>query len=106
MHLDFTRILALVDFSDTSVHAAEEAALIASKFDSELHLLHISNSNSSYLIAQVFLFDVAGDEEKSYYDNVDKLEKIKTNLHKRYGVNIRCHVVFGKICQTINRYSD
>ena len=102
----FNRILALVDFSKASFHAAEEAALIASKFESELHLLHISNSNSSHLIAQVFLFDVAGDEEKSYYENVDKLEKIKTDLHKRYSVNISCHVVFGEICQMINRYSD
>ena len=63
----FKRILSLVDYADTSLHAVEEAAFIASKFDSELHLLHVSsNSNSSYLISPgaFFLNTVENKEER------------------------------------------
>lgn len=84
---DFKNILTLVDFSRASMHAAGEAALIASKFNSRLHLLCVSpNSNSSYL------------------PDPERLNEIKNDLNSRYGVDAECHEAEGKLCETVNKY--
>ena len=61
MEGNFSKILALVDYSTVSLHAAEEAAMIASKFGSELHLLHISAKfDRSYLfVPEAYFFDAS-----------------------------------------------
>jgi nucleotide-binding universal stress UspA family protein len=108
MEGDFRRILALVDYCDTSVHAAEEAALIASKFYSELHLLHVSsNSNSSHLIVPDPFFPIITENgEEVYYTNFDKLEQIKRDLDRDYDVSISCFEVRGKFLENVKRHID
>jgi len=96
MRDEFKRILSLVDFSRTSLHALEEAALIASKFNSELHLLYVA-SNSEPL-------NMSGDS-KSQQNNKERLEDLKKTLQGRYEVIINCHEAKGKIIEVVNKYS-
>ena len=96
MQEEFNRILSLVDFSKTSLHASEEAALIASKFNSDLHLLHVSsNINSLY----------KNDNNEVQRENSEKLKKIKFDLQKSFEINIYCHEANGKLCEMANWYS-
>ena len=107
MQEEFNRILALIDFSQTSLHATEEAALIASKFNSELHLLHVSsNSNASYLVApEAYFFHVAEDEKEGLSINMARLKKLKLELQKRFEINIYFHEANGKLCEVVSKYS-
>ena len=60
------RILVPIDFSETSHAALEEAADLASRFDAELHLLHVVENNSAsvseialaYPIFQSYIHDL------------------------------------------------
>lgn len=107
MQEEFNRILALVDFSETSLHAMEEAALIASKFHSELHLLHVSaNSNASYLVApEAYFFHVAEDDKGDLSINMTRLKKLKIELQKRFEVNIFFHEANGKLSEIVSKYA-
>lgn len=96
MQEEFNRILSLVDFSKTSLHATEEAALIASKFNSELHLLHIApNSDHLKMI----------DDSKAQQNNKERLEGLKTALQSRYEIAINCHETHGKVSDVVNKYA-
>ena len=101
---DFKRILTLIDFSAASLHAADEAALIASKFNSQLHLLHVSPySTPSYvLLPEVYMLKMAGNAKKSRELNTGKLKKIKEDLESRFGINVEIHETRGKLCETVS----
>lgn len=103
----FNKIMALVDFSNASYHAVEEAAMIASKFNSELHLLHVSHSsNAAHLTApEAYFFEVAEDDQKNEAYNKSSLAEIKNDLQERFEVNIEIHEVTGKLYKTIKNYS-
>ena len=108
MQEDFKRILTLVDFSRASLHAAEEAAMIASKFNSKLHLLHVSsNSRLSWILApEAYFFHVAESSRQQNQNNKARLQKLKTELEERFGLNIEYHESNGKLCDTIRKYVD
>jgi nucleotide-binding universal stress UspA family protein len=101
MNVRFCKILALVDYSQSSLHAAEEAALIASKFDSELQLLHISTNKTSNGGPYV---DQPEKQEEQYYAKIDELEKVKNDLHKRYKVSITCFESRGKFIDELKHH--
>jgi len=108
MKEDFKRILLLTDFSQASFHAAEEAAMIATKFNSELHILHVSfNSRLSWLLApEVYFFHLAEDGNEKGKNSKVLLNKLRTELEERFGLNIECHKTEGKLCETVNKYVD
>jgi nucleotide-binding universal stress UspA family protein len=103
---NFSKILALVDYSKTSSDAAEEAALIASKFNSELHLLHISSiENLMGLISpEASFFEAPDKTEEEYYIKKDKLEKLKKDLAGRYGIGITCFENRGAFIDVVNQH--
>jgi len=92
MESNFRKILTLIDHTEASLHAAEEAALIASKFDAELQLLHISpyESSKSLIKSKLLFFNVPVIEEEEYYLKIEKLERLKKRLEKRFGILITC----------------
>ena len=100
---DFKRILALIDFSPVSMHTAEEAALIASKFNSELHLLHVSpNSAPAYLsLPGTYFFRNPEADEEIYRLNKYKLEKIKIDLENKFSLNVRTHEKKGSLMEIV-----
>ena len=102
MQEDFKRILILVDFSLASIHAAEEAAMIASKFDSELHILHVSsNSSLTWILApEVEFFHLAEDDRSVKA----QLRRLKTELDERFQIDIEYHEAEGKLKETVNNY--
>jgi nucleotide-binding universal stress UspA family protein len=100
MDSKFRQILVLIGHSNISIHAAEEAALLASRFDSEVHLLHISSSVAS---KTGFLPNVENLEEV-YYEKVLKLERIRRHLKKTYSIVARCHVTQGEFYTTLKKY--
>ncbi|HET6723733.1 MAG TPA: universal stress protein [Chitinophagaceae bacterium] len=108
MKEDFRRIMVLTDFSPASIHAAEEAAMIATKFNSELHLLHVSsNSRLSWLFApEVYFFHLAENNKEEVQNSSAILEKIKSELERRFELTIECHEAAGKLCETVNKYVD
>ena len=99
-------ILALIDYTPASLHAAEEAALIAGKFDAELHLMHISSHERSngLLMEGMPFFEAPEKEEKWYYLKVDQLEKIKQILNRRYGIAITCFEDRGNFIDAVNHH--
>ncbi len=108
MQEDFKRILSLVDFSRASLHAAEEAAMIASKFNSKLHLLHVSsNSGLSWILApEAYFFQVAESAKQQNQNNKTRLKQLQIELQERFGVDIEYHEANGKLCDTIKKYGD
>lgn len=100
---DFNRILTLVDFSPISMHTAEEAALIASKFNSELHLLHVSpNSAPPYLsLPGTYFYQSAEADEELYRLNKYKLEKIKIDLENRFSLTVQTHEEKGSLMEIV-----
>src|SRR6185503_3418656 len=100
---DFKKILSLVDFSNASLHAAEEAALIASKFNSQLHLLHVNtNANTSYLLVpEVYFLKIAGNNKNSIDSSAERLKKIKEDLDNRFGIEVQYHEAEGKLCEMV-----
>jgi nucleotide-binding universal stress UspA family protein len=107
MREDFTKILLLTDFSAASFHAAEEAAMIAAKFNSELHILHVSSTSrlSRLLAPETNFFHVAKTEEK-YPSANSLLKKLKIELEERFGLDVQCYEADGKLCETVNKYVD
>ena len=97
----------MIDFSPASVHAAEEAAMIAAKFNSELHLLHVTpHSEAPYLMApEAYMSDVAKDDKETEEFDKRSLLKIKNNLEERFDVKIVIHEVMGKVCKTVSDFS-
>ena len=108
MKEDFKRILVLTDFSRASLHAAEEAAMIATKFHSELHLLHVSsNSRLPWVLApEAYFFHLAENNKEEIQNSSVLLEKVKIDLEKRFELTVRCHEAEGKLCETVNKYVD
>lgn len=108
MEEGFKRILVLMDFSRASFQATEEAAMIATKFNSELHLLHVSSrSGLSWLLGpQAYFFHLAENTRKENQNRKAILDKIKIDLEKRFELTIECHVTQGKLCETVNKYVD
>lgn len=96
----------LIDFSPVSMHAVEEAALIASKFGSELHLLHVSpHSAPPYLsLPGTYFFPYAEVDEELYRSNKYKLEKIKIGLENRFSLNIQTHEEKGSLMEIVKNY--
>ena len=106
MQEGFKRILALIDFSEASLHAAEEAALIASRFSSELHLLHVTNSNTSYVLApEIYVVNIAKDHNHTSGPVIEKLKTVKQDLDDRFGINAECHEAEGKLRETANKFA-
>ncbi|HEX6847095.1 MAG TPA: universal stress protein [Chitinophagaceae bacterium] len=104
---DFKRILLLTDFSGASSHAAEEAAMIAIKFNSELHILHVSsNSRLSWLLAPEAYFIHLAENKEKYSSTNTLLKKLQTELGARFGLNVQCHEAEGKLCEIVNKYVD
>lgn len=105
---DFKKILALIDFSPVSMHTAEEAALIASKFDGELHLLHVSpGSVRPYLsLPGQEIFGNAKANEELYRLNKYKLEKIKIDLENRFNLSVRTHEEKGSLTEIVKNCID
>jgi nucleotide-binding universal stress UspA family protein len=104
MHEDFGKIMALVDFTELSLHAAEEAAIIAAKFNGELHLVHFpQNSSMPYLAdPKVYVLNAATTEQALIGKEVPELMKLKSALKTRYGVEISLHVPKGDFSSSMN----
>jgi nucleotide-binding universal stress UspA family protein len=103
---NFRMILALIDYTPASLHAAEEAALIAWKFDSELHLLHVSsNKNSDSLITHgIPSFEQMETTEDEYNTKVDQLEEVKTSLKRQYNVKITGFEHQGEFVEVVKKH--
>jgi len=88
------------------MHAAEEAALIASRFDAELQLLHISpyESSKSLITSGLLFFNVPVIEEGEYYLKIEKLERLKKKLEKRFGILITCFENRGDFMEVVKSH--
>ena len=102
----FGKILALIDYSEASLQAAEEAALIASKFDSELQLMHISSIKMSQnlITPGIPFFETPETPEEEYYTKIEELEMVKANLEKRYKVLVTCFEIKGEFINVIKQH--
>ena len=89
MQEEFNRILSLVDFSRGSLQALEEAAMIASKFNSELHLLQVVTNIDPLKM-----------------NNNERSENLKADLYRRYDIAIKYHEANGKIYDAVNKFSS
>jgi nucleotide-binding universal stress UspA family protein len=104
---DFKKLLVLIDFSDASLHAAEEAALIASKFNSQLHLLHVNTkATTSYLLVpEIYFLKIAGNTKNGFDSISERLQKMKDDLDARFGLNVEFHEAEGKLSETVNKHA-
>ena len=100
----FSRVLTLIDHSDASMHSAEEAAKIASKFNGELHLLHISSSFLR-LFAAIHPFKSNNHRRKNNRAEENRLEKTKIDLENRFRINIKTHAAEGHLKEIVHQYA-
>ncbi len=106
MESNFRKILTLIDHTEASLHAADEAALISSRFDAELQLLHISpyESSKSLITSGLRFFNVPVIEEEEYYLKIEKLERIKKKLEIRFGILITCFENRGDFMEVVKNH--
>src|SRR6187399_3674843 len=104
MESNFRKILTLIDHTEASLHAAEEAALIASRFDAELQLLHISPyaSSKSLIKSGLLFFNIPLIKEEEYYLKIERLERLKKKLEKRFGILITCFENRGNFIEVVS----
>jgi nucleotide-binding universal stress UspA family protein len=102
----FYKVLALIDYSEASLQAAEEAALIASKFGGELQLQHISSNEtpSGLMTSGAAFLEMPEKKEEQYYSRIAKLEKIKKDLERRYSILITCFETRGDFIDVVQRH--
>ncbi|GAB4448097.1 MAG: universal stress protein [Bacteroidia bacterium] len=95
------RVLAAIDFSNPSLKAARQAAFIAQKNHSILHLLHVVDKHyESFSIIDPLLFN------KNFYDSfvdkaTSKIQEIAEEFQKEYNIKVYTHVVVGSISEEI-----
>src|SRR6187401_1551556 len=106
MESNFRKILTLIDHTEASLHAAEEAALIASRFDAELQLLHISpyESSKGLITSGLLFFNIPLIKEEEYYLKIEKLERLKKRLEKRFGILITCFENRGDFIEVVKHH--
>ena len=106
MESNFRKILTLIDHTEASLHAAEEAALIASRFDAELQLLHISPyaSSKSLITSGLLFFNIPLIKEEEYYLKIERLERLKKKLEKRFGILITCFENRGDFIEVVKHH--
>lgn len=106
MKKGFEKILVLVDFSPTSVHAAEEAGELAVKFESELYLLHITSPVSLFqsLLPNANYFNKRADVNEISRKNKFLLEKIKIGLKAKYNIQINTIEEKGDLNEVISTF--
>lgn len=94
-----------MDFSSGSLHAAEEAAMLATKFNSELHLLHVTlHPTLSYLLApEVYMVHLAGDEKELSKNDNQQLIKLKRFIDHHYGITTIPHAAKGNFKTVIKK---
>jgi nucleotide-binding universal stress UspA family protein len=81
--------------------------MIASKFNSELHLLHVTHhaDAADLTIPEAYFFEVAKDDKETEEFDKRSLIKIKKDLEQRFDVKIAIHEVMGKLCKTVRDFS-
>lgn len=81
--------------------------MIASKFNSELHLLHVTqHSDAAFLTApEAYFFEIAKDDKENEAFDEKSLIKIKKDLEQRFEVKIEIHEVMGKLGKTVREFS-
>lgn len=95
------RILAAIDFSDTSLKALRQAAYIAQKNNAILHTLHVIDKHyESFSLIDPLIFN------KTFYDKFiekasEKINQISDELSKEYYIKIYTHVTVGSISEEI-----
>lgn len=102
----FNRVLAIVDFTPASVHAADEAAKLAAKFNSCLHLLFVTTSYSitGILSAKNNTINICTETDQASRKIIYRLEKMKIDLTNRFGVNTKTHVAKGNLKEIVHSY--
>jgi len=102
----FNRVLAIIDFTPASIHAADEAAKLAAKFNSCLHLLFVSASYSitGILSAKNNTINTCTEADQSGRKIIYRLEKMKIDLTNRFGVNTKTHVAKGNLKEIVHSY--
>lgn len=95
------RIIAAIDFSNTSLKAARQAAYIAQKNNAILHFLHVIDKHyESFSIIDPLIFN------KSLYDKfaekaTEKINQLAEEYQKEYNIKVYTHVVVGSISEEI-----
>ena len=94
-----SKILIPVDFSKTSLNAVKYAAFMAQFTKGELVLVHVQNKNDllDIIMPAVKLKDISVITDFL----AEKLEKIATDIKKRYGIKVSTFVSTGHITSEI-----
>jgi nucleotide-binding universal stress UspA family protein len=102
----FNRVLAIVDFTPATIHAAEEAAKLAAKFNSSLHLLFVTTrySVTEILSTKNNTINTCSEDDQANRKIIYRLEKTKIDLSNRFGVNTKTHVAIGNLKEIVSNY--
>ena len=99
--LNTNKILVPIDFSDTSMNAIRHACFLAQLRKGEVLLVHIIPKNHEMfnVIQPELKIDI--DMKSAGYAIEQKLEDLCRQLHKEFGIDIKCEVSTGNISQEI-----
>ena len=99
-----SKILIPVDFSKTSLNAVKYAAFMAQFTKGELVLVHVQNKNDllDVIMPAVKLKDISVITDFL----AEKLEKIASDIKKRYGIKVTTYVSTGNVTSEIVDLAD
>ncbi|RME17936.1 MAG: universal stress protein [Bacteroidetes bacterium] len=95
------RVLVATDFSEASLKAVRQAAFIAQRNNSIMHLLHVVDKHyESFSIIEPLIFN------KSFYDKFveranEKINQLAQEFQKEYNIKVYTHVTVGSISEEI-----
>jgi nucleotide-binding universal stress UspA family protein len=95
------RVLVATDFSEASLKAVRQAAFIAQRNNSIMHLLHVVDKHyESFSIIEPLIFN------KSFYDKFveranEKINQLAQEFQKEYNIKVYTHVTMGSISEEI-----
>lgn len=96
MKLDIRKIMVPVDFSETSEHATDHAAWLASVTQADLLLVHVLPPNLYYFETPE-PFVIPDSQAEARKETETKIRLIARELAEKYNVNPRTRILQGKV---------
>ena len=97
------RILITVDFSATSLHAADYACVLAKNLNGSIYLVHVLELGHEKLYQPFTLHEKYNNlmiEERK-----EELQILKNNLYGRYNIKIETQLLTGSVTEAILKFS-
>lgn len=106
MNNSLRTLLSATDLSEPSRHTAERAAMLAQQIGAKLELVHTLDKNELNELLRLLSEKGEGLQERIRSQARESLSQLASNINEQFGIRAGCHVVEGKVLETIAAQVD